>query len=101
MNGQIKKYIYIIGTIFIVFFVVKIFISNLHWILLAGLVTYIFMKIVGFVKGKKEQKKQKNPNNFKFNNKGDNVDSYKTSTDDYTNGEVIDVEYEDIEDNKD
>lgn len=98
MNGRIKKYIYIIGTICIVFFVVKIFVSNLHWILLAGLVAYIVMKIVGFTKGKKEQE---NSNNFEFNNWSDNVDSYKTSTDDYTSGEIIDVEYEDIEDNKD
>lgn len=96
MNGQIKKYIYIIGTICIVFLVGAIFIHILPWLLVAGFIAYIVMKIVGFAKGKKQQK---NLNNFDFNNRNDNEDSYKESIDDYTTGEVIDVEYEDI-DNK-
>ena len=98
MNGQIKKYIYIIITICIVFFVGVLFIKMLPWLLLVGFVTYGVMKIVGFAKGKKQPK---NPNNFDFNKKDDNVDSYKMSTDDYTNGEVIDVEYEDVDNKKD
>ena len=98
MNGQIKKYIYIIGTICILFFVGALFIKILPGLLLVGLITYGIMKIVGFAKGKKQQK---DSNNFKFNKRDDNVDSYKTSTDDYTNGEVIDVEYEDVDNKKD
>lgn len=97
MNGQIKKYIYSIGTICIIFLVGSIFIRILPWLLLIGLVSYGIMKIVGFVRGKKEQKDQ---NKFDFNNKNDNVDSYKTSTDDYTSGEVIDVDYEEVDKNE-
>jgi len=97
MNGNIKRYIYIIGTICIVFLLASILIRNLPWILLVGFITYIVIKIVGFAKGKKQQK---NENKFDFNNRSDNEDSYKESTDDYTTGEVIDVEYEEVDKNK-
>ena len=93
MNEQIKKYIYIIGTIFIVFLVGSIFIRILPWLILIGIITYIIMKIIGFIKVKKEQK---NSNDIKNNYR--NQDINKESADDYTNGEIIDVEYEDIDD---
>ena len=93
MNEQIKKYIYIIGTICIVFLVGSIFIRILPWLILIGVISYIIMKITGFIKVKKEQK---NSNDIKNNYK--NQDINKESTDDYTNGEIIDVEYEDIDD---
>ena len=93
MNEQIKKYIYIIGTIFIVFLVGSIFIRILPWLILIGVISYIIMKITGFIKVKKEQK---NSNDIKNNYK--NQDINKEPTDDYTNGEIIDVEYEDIDD---
>jgi len=93
MNEQIKKYIYIIGTICIVFLVGSIFIRILPWLILIGIITYIIMKIIGFIKVKKEQK---NSNDIKNNYR--NQDINKESADDYTNGEIIDVEYEDIED---
>ncbi len=96
MNGNIKKYIYIIGTICIVFIVGRIFLRIFPWLLLAGIIAYIVIKIMGFIKGKK---KQNNPNDI--NNKYDNVEEYEASTDDYTNGEIIDVEYEDIDNKKD
>ncbi|HEX9027237.1 MAG TPA: hypothetical protein VF839_12335 [Clostridium sp.] len=93
MNEQIKKYIYIIGTICIVFLVGSIFIRILPWLILIGIITYIIMKIIGFIKVKKEQK---NSNDIKNNYR--NQDINKESADDYTNGEIIDVEYEDIDD---
>lgn len=96
MNGQIKRYIYIIGTICIVFLVGSIFIRILPWLILIGVIGYIIMKIIGFIKVKKEQK---NSNDIKNNYR--NQDINKESTDDYTdytNGEIIDVEYEDIDD---
>lgn len=95
MNGDIKRYIYIIGTICILFLAGAIFLQILPWLLVIGFITYIVIKIVGFVKGKKQQ------NNFDFNNRNDNEDSYKESIDDYTTGEVIDVEYEDIDNKED
>jgi len=93
MNEQIKKYIYIIGTIFIVFLVGSIFIRILPWLILIGAMAYIIIKVMGFIKVKKEQK---NSNDIKNNYR--NQDINKESTDDYTNGEIIDVEYEDIDD---
>ena len=93
MNEQIKKYIYIIGTIFIVFLVGSIFIRILPWLILIGAMAYIIIKVMGFIKVKKEQK---NSNDIKNNYR--NQDINKESADDYTNGEIIDVEYEDIDD---
>lgn len=91
MNEKIKKYIYIIGTICIVFFVVSIIFRVLPWLLFAGLIAYIIIKIVRLIKGKGEEK-----DSNKFNTSKDNEDN-----DEYDNGEVIDVEYEDIDNKKD
>lgn len=97
MNGQIKKYIYIIGTICIVFLVGKVFLNILPYLILFGLVTYVVTKIVGFIKVKKEKK---DSNKFDLKNRDDNVDNYKDSTDDYISGEVIDVDYEEVDKDK-
>ena len=97
MNGQIKKYIYIIGTICIVFLVGKVFLNILPYLILFGLVTYVVTKIVGFIKVKKEKK---DSNKFDLKNSDENVDNYKDSTDDYISGEVIDVDYEEVDKNK-
>lgn len=97
MNGQIKKYIYIIGTICIVFLVGKVFLNILPYLILFGLVTYVVTKIVGFIKVKKEKK---DSNKFDLKNSDENVDNYKDSTDDYISGEVIDVDYEEVDKDK-
>lgn len=97
MNRQIKKYIYIIGTIFIVFLVGKVFLNILPYLVLFGLVTYVVMKIAGFIKVKREKK---DSNKFDLKNRDDNVDNYKDSMDDYISGEVIDVDYEEVDKNK-
>lgn len=96
MNEKIKKYIYIIGTICIVFFVVSIIFRALPWLLFAGLIAYFIIKIVRLIKGKGEEK-----DSNKFNTNKDNEYNYNIPSDEYTNGEVIDVEYEDIDDKKD
>jgi uncharacterized membrane protein len=92
MNGDLKRYIYIVGTVCLVFFAVVIFFKILPWILLIGIVVYIITKIVRFIKGKREKK-----DSSKFTASNDNKDTYDISSDDYTNGEVIDVEYEDVD----
>ena len=74
MNGEIKKYIYIIGTICVVFFVESIFLHILPWLLLAGFIAYIITKIVKFIKGKSEEK-----DSNKFDNNKDNEYNYKYS----------------------
>jgi len=97
MNGDIKRYIYIIGTVCIVFLVGAVVLHVLPWLLLAGFITYVVMKIVGAVRKKKEKKDK---NNFDINSSYDNKYIYQMSTDDY-NGEIIDVEYEDVGSKKD
>ncbi|MFW2487172.1 hypothetical protein ACN077_01225 [Clostridium chromiireducens] len=94
MSGDIKKYIYIIGGIGIVFIVGTIILNLLPWLLLIGLISYIGVKIAGFIKKKKSKKAS---NNF---NDSDDYQSYKIETDDYTTGEIIDVEYEDVDSKK-
>lgn len=98
MNGNIKRYIYIVGTICIVFFIGAIVLHILPWLILAGGITYMVMKVIGFFKRKKEEK---NKHNFDMSNSYDNKDSYQMPTDDYTSGEIIDVEYEDVDNKKD
>lgn len=97
MNGDIKRYIYIIGTVCIVFLVGAVVLHILPWLLLAGFIAYVVMKIVGAVRKKKEKKDK---NNFDINSGYDNKDIYQMPTDDY-NGEIIDVEYEDVGSKKD
>lgn len=96
MNGNFKRYIYIIGTVFVVFFVVSIFFRILPWLLLAGGIVYIITKIVRFIRGKNEEKKSS-----KFDASKDNEHNYSIPSDEYVNGEVIDVEYEDVDNKKD
>jgi ATP-dependent Zn protease len=96
MNGDIKRYIYIIGTICVVFFAVSILFRILPWLLLVGVISYIITKIVRFIKGKSEER-----DSSKFENSKDDQYNYNITCDDYTNGEVIDVEYEDIDNKKD
>lgn len=97
MNGDIKRYIYIIGTICIVFLVGTVVLHILPWLLLAGFIAYVVMKIVGVVRKKKEKKDK---DSFDISSSYDNKDIYQMQTDDY-NGEIIDVEYEDVGSKKD
>ncbi|MFT8349434.1 hypothetical protein [Clostridium saccharoperbutylacetonicum] len=95
MNGELKKYIYIIGTVLLLFFVFKIFVKIFPWLLLAGGIIYIITKVVQFIKGKNEAR-----NSDKISNAKDEKYDYDIQSDDYTNGEVIDVEYEDVDSKK-
>ncbi|ABR36311.1 MULTISPECIES: hypothetical protein [Clostridium] len=92
MNREFKRYMYIIGTICIIFLVGSLILHILPWLLIAGVIIYIVMKIVGFFK---EKKRKKNLNNYYNNDRDKEV--YSTPVDDYTTGEIIDVEYEDVD----
>lgn len=95
MNGNFKKYIYIAVTILIVFFVFTTIFKLLPWLILTGIIIYAVMKIIGFLKGKTKEKDLGNDQKSR-----DIEYNYKEQADDYTNGEIIDVEYEDIGDKK-
>ncbi|MFL0164248.1 MULTISPECIES: hypothetical protein [Clostridium] len=92
MNREFKRYMYIIGTICIIFLVGSLILHILPWLLIAGVIIYIVMKIVGFFR---EKKRKKNLNNYYNNDRDKEV--YSTPVDDYTTGEIIDVEYEDVD----
>ena len=97
MNGQIKKYIYIIGTICVLVLAGVIFIKILPWLILAGIIGYGIIKITNFIKGKKENDTIRNS---EVNNQYNNEDSFENGSESYTNGDIIDVDYEEIDKDK-
>ena len=97
MNGQIKKYIYIIGTICVLVLAGVIFIKILPWLILAGIIGYGIMKITSFIKSKKEND---TISNSKFNNNYNMEDTFENGSESYTNGDIIDVDYEEVDKDK-
>ena len=97
MNGQIKKYIYIIGTICVLVLAGVIFIKILPWLILAGIIGYGIMKITSFIKSKKEND---TTSNSEFNNHYNMEDTFENGSESYTNGDIIDVDYEEVDKDK-
>ena len=97
MNGQIKKYVYIIVTICVVVLAVKVFIKILPGLIIAGVITYGIMKIRSFLRSKKERE---NLSNSEFKSEHNDQDSFENASDSYTNGDIIDVDYEEIDKDK-
>lgn len=95
MNGSINRIIYFIVTILIVFFIGTLFIKMLPFLLFLGGAAYIVIKVSGFIKSRKQQKNEEQSNFTNYEER-----SYNDPADDYTNGEIIDVEYEDIEEDR-
>lgn len=95
MNEDIKRYIYIIAGLCIGLFALSVFFKILPWLLLIGGIMYVITKIMKFVKEKKEEKLSSKLNDNKINEYDHNA-----SSNDYTTGEVIDVEYEDVNEEK-
>lgn len=94
MNGEFKRYIYILGGLCIAFVVISIFLHVLPYLLVAGIIGYAITKVVQLIKSKSKKKLSN-----KFENRKVEEYDYNASSNDYTNGEIIDVEYEDV-DNK-
>lgn len=94
MNGNIKKYIYMAGAIFIAVVALTILFKLLKWIILAGIIIYIITKVVGFIKQRNDGK-ELSDNNV---SEGNTEYIYEEETENYSNGQIIDVEYEDVDD---
>lgn len=94
MNINIRKYIYIISAVCIVILIGVILKYILPVILIVGIIAYAAIKIRRFINIKK---KEKEINNYKSD---ENQYNYQTPTEDYTNGEIIDVEYEEVDNEK-
>lgn len=89
-----NKYIYLLGTVIILFVAATLFIKLLPILIAAGVIIYA----VSAVKKKiKASKKDANINNRNSSNNDTYVEDLHNSQN-YTNGEVIDVDYyEDVE----
>lgn len=97
MNGQIKKYIYIIGTICVLVLAGVVFIKILPWIILAGIIGYGITKITRFIKSKKDND---TISNAEVKNQYNNDDTFENGSESYTNGDIIDVDYEEVDKDK-
>lgn len=96
MNGKFKGLIYGAGAICIVVLAVKLFVHVLPWLLIIGLAAYVLTKVTTLIKNAKAKK---NSQNFTDNgNYESKIDSY--SEDDDYNGDVIDVDYEEVDKNE-
>lgn len=93
MSGNFKRFIYTIVTIFIVVLIANLFIKILPWLLILGVITYIGIKIRSFIKDNKLKHKSQDSS---INNEYSKQSDYKDSDDEYT-GEVIDVDYEEVD----
>ncbi len=97
MSENFKRVIYSIVTVSIIFLVATLFIKILPWLLLVGLIAYILIKVISFIKGKKSQKDKEESNSD--NRFYDQEDSYNQA-EDFT-GEIIDVDYEEVDKKED
>lgn len=95
MNESIRKYIYLFVTICILIVVAKLFISILPLLLIAAIVIYAVSKIKKMINDKSETNKHNMNSNTTYNK-----ETYESADDDYSNGQVIDVDYEDVSKNK-
>lgn len=92
-----NKYIYIIGTVCILFVVATLFIKLLPFLLVAGILIYIITKLKERIN---INSKENNINRNQYNSTNNNEYNIYNTSDDYTNGKIIDVEdYEEV-DNK-
>lgn len=91
-----NRYIYIIGTVCVLFVVATLFIKLLPFLIVAGIIIYAVVKLKGKIEG---EKRDEDVNRNIYNSTNSNAQDVYTSSDDYTNGEIIDVDYEDV-DNK-
>ena len=92
MSDNFKRFVYTLGTIFIVVLIANLFITILPWLLLIGIIGYVIIKVKGIIESKKAEK---NSHEAKVNDSHVNQNIY-TGSPDY-NGEIIDVDYEEVD----
>lgn len=92
MSDNFKRFVYTLGTIFIVVLIATLFIRILPWLLLVGAISYIVVKVKGIIATKKSES-----NSHETQVKDSYVDQniYNDPTD--YNGEIIDVDYEEVD----
>lgn len=91
MNDKIKTWLYIVGSILVIGIVGYLAISLLVYLIPVLVVIYIIFKVKGYI----DRRKSTNSNSQYANQYKSTYES-KISDMDNTTGEVIDVEYEDV-----
>lgn len=92
MSENFKRFIYTLGTIFVVVLIATLFIKILPWLLLIGIIAYIIIKVKGIIMIKKSKNSS---HETSANDSPVNQNIYSDSTD--YNGEIIDVDYEEVD----
>ena len=94
MSNGLKTGLYIVGTVLVIGVVASLAIQLLIWVLPIILGLYIFFKIKGYI----DNKKGKSSSSTSYNSraKSNFSNDYSTNADDDSVGEVVDVEYEDV-----
>lgn len=96
-DEYMNKYIYIIGTVCVLFVIGLLFIKLLPFLIIAGIVVYVVAMLKGKIENYKRKEEIKNRQES-YNNADNIVQDMYNSPEDYTNGEIIDVEdYEDVD----
>lgn len=98
-DDSMNKYIYMIGTICVLFVIGTLFIKLLPFLVCAGVILYLIVSLKGKIKSNDKSEKM-NKTYGSYNTTNDYVQDMYNSSDDYTNGEIIDVDdYEDVDKN--
>lgn len=101
MNLDFKRLIYTVVTVCFVFIIIKFFLSILPYLLIAGVAIYAVIKIKGFLYLSKNKKNDSIDVNSTTNNNQYSSNSNEFySEDDVFSGEIIDVDYEESDENK-
>ncbi len=91
MNDKIKTWLYIVSSILVIGIVGYLAISLLIYLIPVLVVIFIIFKIKGYI-----DRKKGNSSNNEYETKYKPTYDSKISDIDNSNGEVIDVEYEDV-----
>lgn len=93
MSNGLKTGLYIVSAVLIVGLIAVLAVQLLVWLLPIILVLYIFFKIKGYIHNKKG--KSSSSTSYSSRAQSNFSNDYSTKVDDSV-GEVIDVEYEDV-----
>lgn len=94
MSNGLKTGLYIVSTVLVVGVITVLAVQLLVWVLPIILGLYIFFKIKGYINNKKG--KSSSSTSYNSESKSNYSNNYSTNADDESVGEVIDVEYEDV-----
>ncbi|AOR23095.1 hypothetical protein [Clostridium taeniosporum] len=98
MRGDFRNILYFIGGTCILVLVISLFLSILPYILFVGVIAYLLIKLISFIKRKKGKL---NENIKQDKNVYENNNNFTYDSNDEFVGEIIDVDYEEVDKDKD